>query len=202
MQDLTTIEARAKVISDIDLELSKAEKISQGKNTIWYESMQFDMEELLHISAQPRTKVLALREKVFGTGNRKLAPGVHGAHGRFNRLQWTLDGRERLVDHLGRTQSEAEDDEEDEQSPPQGSQESQDDDDELVEHPAIKPMWLLRLFTSWVTRWGAWAPDPKQGTEAQTPEAVDDSAISTSRHASPSGHTTRRQSSSRVEEDA
>lgn len=80
---------------------------------------------------------------------------MHGAHGRFNRLQWTLDGRERLVDYLGRTESEAE---EERRVDPQSvfimSQEEEEEED-VVEHPGIKPMWLLRFFTSWGTRWGA-----------------------------------------------
>jgi len=78
---------------------------------------------------------------------------VHGAHGRFNRLQWTLDGRERLVDVLGRTESEVE---EEEGLEAMGIAEHVDEEEEdVVENPRIKPMWLLRFFTSWGTRWSS-----------------------------------------------
>lgn len=109
------------------------------------------MHDLWHIATPPRQKVLELREKVFGTGGRRLPPGVHGAHGRFNRLQWTLDGQERLVDYLGRTESEAEE----ESSVDPNSMFTMPPEEDLVEHPGIKPMWLLRFFTSWGARWGA-----------------------------------------------
>jgi hypothetical protein len=62
-----------------------------------------------------------MRQKVFGDGLalgsgsgsaiRKVPEGVHGAHGRFNRVQRTLDGRERVVDSLGRTEEEVEEEE-------------------------------------------------------------------------------------------
>ena len=80
----------------------------QDTNILVYEAEQFRVDDLLQMTNPPREKVLQLREKVFGTGGRRLRPGVHGAHGRFNRLQWTLDGKGRLVDYMGRTESEAE----------------------------------------------------------------------------------------------
>jgi len=114
------------------------------------------------MASPPRQKVLAFREKVFGTGGRRLPAGVHGAHGRFNRLQWTLDGQERLVDYMGRTESEAE-----EESAVDPDEEfifaPGEDEEDVVEHPGIKPMWLLRFFTSWGARWGAWASNQEDG---------------------------------------
>lgn len=111
--------------------------------------------------------MFALREKVFGTGGRRLPEGVHGAHGPFNRLQWTLDGRERLVDYLGRTESEAEEESGLEHLRRDGGvrvdraeNEEEEEDDDLVAHPGIKPMWLLRFFTSWGARWSASASTP------------------------------------------
>jgi len=108
---------------------------------------------------------------------RKLPEGVHGAHGSFNRLQWRLDGRGMLVDELGRTESEAEEEERVERggsevdgakttvdepgeagsSPRQQTEpEGKDEEIELLDrHLSIKPMWLLRFFTSWGARWSA-----------------------------------------------
>ncbi|KAG5652466.1 hypothetical protein H0H81_004962 [Sphagnurus paluster] len=147
---LSNLEEHTQVISEIDAQNARADKTSQATHTLRYEAEQFRIPDLWHTATPPRQKVLELREKVFGTGGRRLPPGVRGAHGRFNRLQWTLDGRERLVDHLGRTESEAE--EEAPGIPFLGVQE--EDEEDVVEHSGIKPMWLLRFFTSWGARWG------------------------------------------------
>jgi hypothetical protein len=153
---ISNLDEHTKVISDIDAENARADKTSQATNTLRYESEQFRVPDLWHIATPPRQKVLELREKVFGTGGRRLPPGVHGAHGRFNRLQWTLDGRERLVDYLGRTESE---DEEESSVDPQSLfiMPPEDVEEDVVEHPGIKPMWLLHFFTSWGARWGSGA---------------------------------------------
>ena len=103
-------------------------------------------------------------------GGRRLPPGAHGAHGRFNRLQWTLDDRERLVDYLGRTEEEAaEENLVDPHSlfiiPPE------EEEEDVVEHPGIKPMWLLRFFTSWGARWGAAAVPSEQAERKGTDKA-------------------------------
>lgn len=154
---ISSLDEHTRVISDIDAENARADKTSQATHTLRYESEQFQVPDLWHTATLPRQKVLELREKVFGSGGRRLPPGVHGVHGRFNRLQWTLDGQERLVDYLGRTDSEAEEESiVDPHSvfilPPE------EEEEDLVEHPGIKPMWLLRFFTSWGARWGAPAP--------------------------------------------
>ncbi|KAJ3505946.1 hypothetical protein NLJ89_g7150 [Agrocybe chaxingu] len=84
-----------------------------------------------------------------------------GAHDTFNRLQWTLDGQKRLVDYLGRTESEAE---EERRIDPHGlfigGPPETEDEEDVVEHPGMKPMWLLRFFTSWGARWSAAASAP------------------------------------------
>ena len=52
------------------------------------------------------------KSKTTGTGSGRVLPeGVRGAHGKFNRLQQRLDGREVVVDWLGRTESEDEEEE-------------------------------------------------------------------------------------------
>lgn len=150
------IERRAKVISEIEEQAHQTDTIAQAKNTLHYESAQFMISELWHTASLSRKKVFELREKVFGAGPRRLPPGKHGAHGRFNRVQWTMDGERRLVDYLGRTEEEAEEENrvnaERLAVPPPPLE---DDEEEVVEHAGIKPMWLLRFFTSWGARWSA-----------------------------------------------
>jgi len=99
-----------------------------------------------------------LREKAFGAGRRRLPLGKHGAHGMYDRVQWTLDGEKRLVDYLGRTEEEAEEENLVDvvgsvltrpPPPPDYVEEG------VVEHSGIKPIWLLRFFTSWGARWSA-----------------------------------------------
>ncbi|KAJ7498897.1 hypothetical protein FB451DRAFT_1203384 [Mycena latifolia] len=174
---LAEVERETKAIADIDVEASKADKILQAQNTISYETQQFLVPDLWHIASPPRHSTFALRDKVFGMGGRRLPPGKHGAHGRFNRLQWTLDGQERLVDYLGRTESEAEEesvvDMDGFRLPPT------EDEEEVVEHPSMRPMWLLRFFTSWGAKWGATQPNAeakamaKASSENKTGEPVE-----------------------------
>ena len=111
-QSATTIDAlqaRVGVLQDIEAMRVHADAATQETNALAYESAQFLVDDLWHMAAAPRQKVLAVRERVFGTG-RRLPQGVRGAHGRFNRVQWMLDGSTRLVDMHGRTESEAEED--------------------------------------------------------------------------------------------
>ena len=128
--------------------------MAQETQALQYESGQFRPEYLWKIASPARRRTLELREKVFGTG-RRLPQGVSGAHGRFNRLQWTLDGGGRLVDSLGRDESEVE-----EEATLGDLVEFLDgvegeDEEDVVRHPSLKPTWLLRFFTSWGARWGA-----------------------------------------------
>ncbi|KAF7301688.1 hypothetical protein MIND_00734300 [Mycena indigotica] len=156
---LASVEQQARIIAEIDAEGSKTDKISQAQNTLSYETQQLVVQNLWHVAGQPRQTTFALRDKVFGMGGRRLPTGKYGAHGQFNRLQWTLDSRKYLVDYLGRTESEAEEeslvDPEAIQTPPPI------EDKEVVTHPSIRPMWLLRFFTSWGAKW-ATQPDVAQ----------------------------------------
>lgn len=162
---LLEVEQQTKAIADIDIEASKAYKITQAQNTISYETQQLQVRELWHIASPPRHTTFALRDKVFGMGGRRLPPGKHGAHGRFNRLQWTLDGQERLVDHLGRTESEAE--EESVAEDFEGFHLPPTEDEEVIKNPTMRPMWLLRFFTSWGAKWGAFGPHADATATAQ-----------------------------------
>ena len=170
---LAEVESRTKIMAEIDAQRLHADVMTQETNTLLYESALFDLGALWQTANPPRRKVLALREKVFGTGGRRLPRGMHGAHGRFNRLQWTLDERERLVDWLGRTESEAEEEDAVEvervDAPPRD-----DDEEDVVEHPAMKPVWLLRFFETWGVRWGSakQQEDEKNRNGATTAQTV------------------------------
>ena len=162
---LSEVDTRAQIIADVEAERVRAETMTQERNTLLYESQQFRVHELWRMASPSRQKVLDLREKVFGTGGRRLPPGVKGAHGRFNRVQWTLDGNERLVDVMGRTESEVE--EEDRLVANGIAEQTEEDEEDVVEHPGIKPMWLLRFFTSWGDKWSVKKEElPKENSDA------------------------------------
>lgn len=145
----------ASVLSDINGEYKKAEEFSQQTNTLVYESEQFNINDLWQPVNHSRQQVFKLRDKVFGIDGRRLPHGVHGAHGQFNRLQWTLDGKPRLVDVYGKTQKEVEEEARADPRAEFSLPVTGEDEEDVVEHPSIKPMWLLRLFTRWGARWGA-----------------------------------------------
>jgi len=170
-QKLSPFLARGGVISEVESIRLKADSMAQETKALQYESGQFRPEYLSRIASPARRRTFELREKVFGTG-RRLPQGARGAHGRFNRLQWTLDGRGRLVDSLGRDESEVE--EEAALGDLVEFLEGMEDDDEedVVEHPRLKPTWLLRFFTNWVTRWGASAAILKKSDDPPTTPAT------------------------------
>jgi len=65
---------------------------------------------------------------------------------------------------LGRTESEVE---EEEGLEAMGIAEHVDEEEEdVVENPRIKPMWLLRFFTSWGTRWSS--PSTEANSDKQS----------------------------------
>lgn len=198
LSNLVEIDRASSILADIDAARLRSVKILQSTNTLQYESAQFQVDDDLWQAVRPaRHKVFELREKVFGangaagagaSGSRRLPPGVHGAHGSFNRLQWTLDSRPRLVDHLGRTESEAEEESMFDERGSGGYRDGQpltpasvggelpsleeEAEGNVVEHPGIKPMWLLRFFTSWGARWSAAAAAPNGGAAGVTSSAA------------------------------
>lgn len=170
---LEELEGGMSVLQTVEGQRTTAEAMSQETQALAYESAQFLIDDLWHMASQPRQKVLELREKVFGSsptssskdtfggpttprGSRRLRPGVRGAHGRFNRIQTMLDGRDVLVDMLGRTESEAEEEERLGLEQTRRREESLDSEGEgePVEHQGLRPTWVLRLFNYWGTRWG------------------------------------------------
>ncbi|KAM5540531.1 hypothetical protein V8D89_005989 [Ganoderma adspersum] len=150
--DLAELDTRAGELQRLEALRTEAETLTQETNALAYESAQFLVGDLWRMAAQPRQRVLVLREKAFGTG-RRLPQGIRGAHGPFNRVQWTLDGEERLVDRLGRTESEAEDEDELPHLPAAVEMEMEEEVD-AVEHQTLKPTWLLQFFNYWGARLG------------------------------------------------
>lgn len=179
LDDIEDLAERCQVLLEMDEESHRAERFSQAFKSLEYESAQFNLQDLRRAASASRRRVFKLREKVFGLGG---VPGVGtsvsmgigigmrgrkvgasmGPHGPFNRLLWTLDGRTEVVDYLGRTESEAAEERRidpegllDESSPPEEEVEEEEEERDVVELPGIKPMWLLRFFTSWRARWSA-----------------------------------------------
>lgn len=147
---IDALQARAGVLQDVEAAMAQADAMTQETNALSYESAQFLVNDLWHMAAGPRQKVFAMRERVFGTG-RRLPQGVNGAHGRFNRVQWTLDGGTRLVDVHSRSESEAE---EEIGLPWIRPTYREEDEGDVMEHTTLKPTWLLRMFNYWGNRWG------------------------------------------------
>ncbi|ESK96022.1 hypothetical protein Moror_7367 [Moniliophthora roreri MCA 2997] len=184
LTQLSSLETRGSVTAEIEQERAG---ISQATNTLRYEGQQFRVPELWHTASLPYQKVLEYRERIFGShaggkGKRKLAEGVRGAHGPFNRPQWRLDGSEALVDAYGRTESEAEEERRVGEEFFRVAELEDEDGEEVVEHPAMKPMWLLRFFTRWGARWGAGAGAAKTVSEPDNSHAVQDANADSTRN--------------------
>jgi hypothetical protein len=64
------------------------------------------------------------------------------------------------------------------------SMHAEEEDEDVVEHPGIKPMWLLRFFTSWGARWSAKkeepakeSSEPPQDNAKEPPPAETDTSV-------------------------
>ncbi|THG94413.1 hypothetical protein EW026_g7057 [Hermanssonia centrifuga] len=177
LPEIEEVKRRAGLLQDIEAARVRADALTQETNALAYESAQFFVDDLWQMAALPRQKVFVMRERVFGTG-RRLPQGVHGAHGRFNREQFTLDGRGRLVDTLGRTESEVEE----ENELPGLSRLVHEDEEDVVEHASLKPTWLLRMFNYWGSKWGTSGDVGKEKEKSQ--ERQDDLRNRTTKSAS------------------
>ena len=119
----------AHLAGDVDQARYDTDAITLETNALRYEAGGYDVPELWQMARVPRHRVFAIRERVFGTGFARATSamaglGAHahtngdgvrkkrGAHGRFNRVQRTLDRRDRFVDWLGRTESEVDEESE------------------------------------------------------------------------------------------
>jgi hypothetical protein len=172
---IAPLDERAAVVSDIERERSQAEMLTQDANALAYESAQYRAADVWALAAPSRLKIYGMRAKVFDTG-RRLRPGVRGARGRYTHLQWTLDGEGRLVDQLGRTESEAE---EEEGLPRVGPRLLDEEEVDVVPNPTMRPTWLLRFFHSWRARWTASksadsSPPPEEMSPSPPPEVVEE----------------------------
>jgi hypothetical protein len=138
MNSVKELEGRSRVFTELDGENAKVDGMFQATNALQYGSEQFILSELWHTASTSRHKVFELRDKVFGADGERLPRGMHG---KFNRLQWSIDGKKRLVDHLGRTESEAE-----EERKIQVDDEEEEEEEEVEhQHAGIR---LARFFTA------------------------------------------------------
>ncbi|KAI0269158.1 hypothetical protein BC834DRAFT_967810 [Gloeopeniophorella convolvens] len=162
--DLARAEARTKIIADIEAARDKAYAMMQETHALSYEAAQFHVPHLWHGVAPQRQKVFEMRARVFDTG-RRVPDTVH-----FDRILWTLDGQEMLVDWTGRT--------EDEVAEERGLydaqlEEEEDEREERAREAAPKPpSWLLKMIASWGNRWGA-GRKKADGARAKSPAAAD-----------------------------
>lgn len=172
IQDLA---GKSQIVADIEEAVSQAESAAAETDALLYEANFLDVHTLWRMAQGPRRRVFAIRDRVFGVRSTS-ASGLGDArgkrypaasHGRFNRVQRCLDGSERLVDFLGRTESEVEEesalpeimpdgadgaaDEEDEEDEEEAAVERHLRAEEVVEEGQVKALstWLLTLFTKW-----------------------------------------------------
>lgn len=150
-----------------------------------YEAAQLRVDDMWASTREVRKKLWELRSVVFGRGNvlgvggpgpsavgKEMGPrGRRTGKGKGRRRgtsQWRLDGTERPVDSLGRTESEAEEERaiaaDGERS--EGEDETESERESGVEkkgvlgdgvegeREAMGPMWFLQVFMSWGARLG------------------------------------------------
>lgn len=173
IQDLA---GKSQIVADIEEAVSQAESAAAETDALLYEANFLDVHTLWRMAQGPRRRVFAIRDRVFGVrsgsgsafgAGRGDARGKRypaASHGRFNRVQRCLDGRERLVDFLGRTESEVEEESALPEIMPDGADGADEEDEEEaaaverhlraeeeVEEGQVKALstWLLTLFTKW-----------------------------------------------------
>lgn len=161
---------KCQIAVDIEEAVSSADASSLDTDALVYEAGSFDVQNLWRQAQGPRQRVFTIRQRVFGVSDAADRRGRFArskAHGRFNRVQRTLDGKERLVDWMGRTESEVE---EESDLPEIMPDEGRDDvslgghEEDRPKTPTPGPMpvqpspalqqkassgWLLTLFTQW-----------------------------------------------------
>ncbi len=201
---LQQLAEQCQIVSDIEEAVGTVDGAGLDTDGLLYEEHSFNVPALWRMAQGPRQRVFAIRERVFGTRGKKRYAGAAESRGRFNRVQKTLDGKERLVDWMGRTESDVE---EERELPEIMPGEAGDDDSEYeVEMqvsgvPSVQSLkeradadakgdeqegyvrstsaWLLELFSRWGRVMGVrgqgTTPTPVQEGLAQVQnENVDD----------------------------
>ena len=190
---LKELEERCQIVANIEETISAADSISADTEALMYEASFLDTASLWRMALAPRLRVFAIRDRVFGVPSRRRF-GLSGdsrervqSHGRFNRVQKRIDGSERLVDFLGRTESDVEEESELPESIQFESEEDSDEEDADVVHgrghvPESENLhegrlqaindWLLTLFTKWGRVLGVRASDEPSGSTEATSEAI------------------------------
>ena len=165
--DLTSAESRVKIIAEIEGARDKAYTMLQETHALSYEAAQFHVPGLWHTVASQRQKVFEMRSRVFDTG--RSAPGA----GRFNRVLWTLDGQETLVDWAGRTEEEVIEEHglDDARLLEEEEEEEREEREREAAVPKQPPSWLLKMIASWGNRWSSRKKTDDTGTKS--PPIVD-----------------------------
>ncbi|KAI5124996.1 hypothetical protein M0805_007420 [Coniferiporia weirii] len=218
--------AECDIAADIEEAVSTADSAHADTDALLYEANFLDVHSLWRMAQGPRLRIFAIRDRVFGTRGRRREPDdATDDDGRFNRVQRRLDGSERLVDYLGRTESDAEEEDglpEDEHPEGEGDSENEEEgkweNGENTEESQLQALsnWLLTLFTKWGRVLGVGrtavpsAADPAGETPAKPQEELehvrnggtDTKPLITSRQVVSNGHHNRLSTVGEEDEDA
>ncbi|KAL5530150.1 hypothetical protein ACEPAF_6407 [Sanghuangporus sanghuang] len=179
---LKELEEKCQIAANIEENVSVADSISADTEALMYEASFLDTAGLWRMAQAPRLRVFTIRDRIFGVRSRRRF-GLPGdsrdriqTHGRFNRVQKRIDGRERLVDILGRTESDVEEEGELPENVHFESEEDSEEEADMHGHPETETVqegrfqamsdWLLTLFTKWGRVSGVRGAEPLTSTEA------------------------------------
>ncbi|KLO06904.1 hypothetical protein SCHPADRAFT_860844 [Schizopora paradoxa] len=206
---LQALAERCQIVSDIEEAVRTVDGAGLDTDALLYEEHSFNVPALWRMAQGPRQRVFAIRERVFGTrrgrgrnAQRLDEEKAQMGRGRFNRVQRTLDGKERYVDWLGRTESDVEEERELPEIMP-GDEGGDDDSEYEVEMhvsgvPSVQSLkeraeadakgeeaegyvsstsaWFLELFSRWGrvmgVRGGATTTQATQASVQDSPKPV------------------------------
>lgn len=165
--------ARADIADEMEDARMKTDLLNLETNALEYdfETRRYHAEAIWQQGQAPRRRVFAIRDQVFGTSARKDVEKP-----RFNRVQRSVGGRERLVDRLGRTESEAEEEEGLPEMAPEGEE---GEEAPVPTQSRSSHAWFLEFFARWgrnlgvrVGGGGANSEPPKDAEKMKTFESM------------------------------
>ncbi len=152
-QRVRDLSDKSEITKEVDKTRHDANKVARDSDAMEYESMGFNVRRLWQQAAVPRHRVFEIRKRVSGARIASFADASRShpvVHGRFNRIQTALDGTERLVDWMGRTEEEVAEEADLPETMPMEDELSEDGTAQLVAR-RLGPTngWFLELFTKW-----------------------------------------------------